>query len=96
MKKQEIIKKLNCRKNKFKKSGVKKIGLFGSYLKGKQKRGSDIDLLIEIKEDKIADTYFELLFYLENLFKRKIDLIIEDDLRPELNYIKNEAEYVKI
>lgn len=94
--KKEIINKLEKERENIKSKGVKKIGLFGSYLKGKQKRGSDIDFLIQIDEDKIAESYFEILFYLEKLFRKKIDLIIEDDLRKELNYVKKEAEYVKI
>ncbi len=96
MNKKEIIKKIESRKEKLKEKGVKKIGLFGSYLKGKQKRGSDIDFLVEIEENKISENYFELLFYLENIFKKKIDLILSDNLRKELNYIKKEVEYAKI
>ena len=46
-----IIKKLEKEKNKLKERGVKKIGLFGSYAKGKQKDGSDIDILVTF--DKI-------------------------------------------
>ena len=94
--KKEIIKKLNERKEKLAERKVKKIGLFGSYLKGKQKRGSDIDLLIEINDEDVADNYFELLFYLENVFRKKIDLIISQNLRKELSYVKKEAEYVVI
>ena len=91
-----IIKKLETRKEKLKEFGVKKVGLFGSYLYGDQKRGSDIDLLVKIEGDKEGEVYFELLFYFENLFRRKVDLIIEEDLRKELNYVKKEAEYVRV
>ena len=38
----------------------------------------------------------DLLFLLEKMFKRKIDLVIEKDLHPELNYIKNEVKYVRL
>jgi len=38
----------------------------------------------------------DLLFLLERMFKRKIDLVIEKDLHPELNYVKKEAKYVKL
>ncbi len=92
----KILNELEKRKDKLREKGVKKIGLFGSYLKGKQKRGSDIDFLVDMDKKKIEDEYFELLFYLENLFKKRVDLIIESDLRPELNYVKKEAKYVKI
>ena len=94
--KKQIIKKIEDNKHKIKKFKVKKIGLFGSYLKNKQTKKSDIDFLVEF--DKItADNFFELLYYLERLFKNiKIDLIIESGLKPEVEYVKKEAEYVNI
>ncbi len=92
---EEILNRIKKQKNKLKKKGVKKIGLFGSYAKGKQKEGSDIDFLVEF--DKIsADNFFGLLFMLENMFKRKIDLIEINKLREELNSVKKEVEYVKV
>ncbi len=90
-----IINKLEERKDGLKARGIKRIGLFGSYLKGTQKRGSDIDLLINL-DDISARNYFGLWTYFENLFGRKVDLIIEEDLKPELKYVKKEALYVKI
>ncbi len=38
----------------------------------------------------------DLLFLLEKLFKRKVNLIIEKDLHPSLNYVKKEAKYVRL
>lgn len=38
----------------------------------------------------------DLKFYLEKLLKKKVDIVIEDNIRPELRGIKDEAEYVKI
>ena len=96
MNKTKIIVEIEKRRDKLRDRGVKKIGLFGSYLKGTQKRGSDIDLIISFEEGKVGDNYFEVLFYLENLFKRKVDLIVDKVLRKELNYVKKEAVYVKI
>ncbi len=90
-----IIEKISREKKRLKEKGVKKIGLFGSYAKGKQKKGSDIDFLITF--DKINfDRYLYILNLLEKLFGRKIDLVIEKDLKPELSYVKKEAEYVQI
>jgi len=90
-----IIKKLEKEKNKLKERGVKKIGLFGSYAKGKQKNGSDIDFLVEFKNIS-ADNFFGLLFFLEKLFGRKVDIVEINSLREELNYVKKETKYVKI
>ena len=78
-----------------KEKGVKKIGLFGSFNKGKQKKKSDIDILIKFDEPTF-EKYAEMLILLENLFRRKIDLVIESNLRPELKYVKKEAKYVKL
>jgi len=92
---EKILKKIEREKEKIRKTGAKKIGLFGSFVKGEQKKKSDIDFLVEF--DKITfNNYFDLLFLLERLFKRKIDLIIEQDLRPELSYVLEETKYVKI
>ena len=90
-----ILEKIEMEKTKLKKRGVKKIGIFGSYVKGKQRKNSDIDILIEFEKID-ADNFFYVLFLLERIFKKKIDLVIEKDLKPELKYVKKEAKYVKI
>ena len=95
MDKKKIISEIEKRKDKLKEKGVRKIGLFGSYLKGEQKRGSDIDFLVEFNTVGFRN-YFGLWKYFENLFKRKIDLVIIEDLKPSFRYVKDEAEYVKI
>ena len=90
-----IIEKIKKEKKELKEKGVKKIGLFGSYAKNKQKQKSDIDFLITF--DKMDfDNYMEVMFLLKKIFKRKIDLVIEKNLIPELNYVKKEAKYVKL
>ncbi len=90
-----ILKRIKKEKKKLKEKGVKKIGLFGSYAKDKQKQKSDIDFLIEF--DKVDfDRYLFILNLLKKMFNRKVDLVIETDLKPELNYVKEEAKYVQI
>lgn len=90
-----IIEKISKNKGELKAKGVKKIGLFGSFVKDKHSKASDIDFLIEFKKVDI-DKYLYVLNLLEKLFKKKIDLVIEKDLKPELEYVKDEAQYVKI
>ena len=91
----KIIKKLEEKKENIKKYGVKKIGVFGSFIRGKQNKRSDVDVLVEF-ENATFDSYMELKFLLERLFGRKVDLVVEKDLRPELKYVKKEAKYVKL
>ena len=93
--KKYILKALEKEKGKIKKAGVKKIGLFGSFVKGKQTKKSDIDILVEFKESSF-DNYAETLIILEDLFKRKIDLVTIQSLRSELNHVKKEVEYARI
>ncbi len=75
---------------------VKNIGLFGSYVRDEQKKTSDIDVLVEFeKGHKTFNNYIDLKFYLEEIFKSKIDLVIKDAVRVELKeYIFNEVVYV--
>ncbi len=91
----EIIKKIEEKSKDIKKYNVKKIGLFGSFVKNKQHKKSDIDIIVNFNKETF-DNYMDLLFLLEKMFKRKIDLVIEKDLHPELNYVKNEAKYVRL
>ena len=46
----EIISLLKKHKDLLKKYKVKRIGLFGSYVRGEQKKRSDIDFLVEFED----------------------------------------------
>ena len=91
----EIIKKIEEKSKDIKKYNVNRIGLFGSFAKNKQHKKSDIDIIVSFDKETF-DNYMDLLFLLEKMFRRKIDLIIEKDLHPELNYVKREAKYVRL
>lgn len=65
------------------------MALFGSFITGKQKRKSDIDMLV--KFDKKKEKSLLDLIHTENeikrIFKRKIDLLTIESISP---YLKNE------
>ncbi|MBN1572034.1 MAG: nucleotidyltransferase family protein [Deltaproteobacteria bacterium] len=65
------------------KFGVRKIGLFGSYAEGGEESLSDIDILVEFEKNTL-DNYMDLKVFLETLFNRDVDLVIEDNLKPRL------------
>lgn len=75
---------------------VKKIGVFGSFVRGEELENSDIDILVEFeKGKKTFDNYMELKFYLEDIFDRKIDLVTISSIKPQLkNNILDETVYV--
>jgi len=83
--KKEIIKKIENNKETIKSFGVKKITLIGSYARGDAKPNSDIDFIIEFKSKRgLFDDYVHLLHFLQDLFKKEIDLGEEHLLREEL------------
>ena len=89
----EIINVINAHESELQKFGVKKIGIFGSFVRGDATNDSDIDFLVEL-EHKTFDNYMDLKFYLEDLFDRKIDLILSDTLKPRLrSSIEKEVVY---
>lgn len=75
---------------------VKELGIFGSFVKGKQKKGSDIDLLVTFdKGYKDFFNYMRLKSCLEEMMGVKVDLVMKEALKPRLKEkILNEVEYV--
>ena len=90
-----ILTKIAENKSTITKYGVKKIGLFGSYLRNEQKPNSDIDILVEFENGKITfDNYMDLKFFLEDLFKCKVDLVLQESIKPDLKpYIMGSVKY---
>ena len=74
MTKNEILNELSNNKRYIEQNfEVDKIGLFGSYAKGKQTEDSDIDIYVEFRH-KTFDNLAGLWNYLEELYHKKIDL----------------------
>lgn len=93
---EEIINLLKLHNNDLRgRFKIKEIGVFGSYVRGEQKRGSDIDILVDFEEGyKTFDNYMELKFYLEEILKSKIDLVLKTTVRKELKQaILSEVNY---
>lgn len=63
---------------------VKKIGLFGSFIKEEQKQNSDIDILVEFREDADLFDFSGLALFLEGKLNQKVDIVPEAALRKEL------------
>ncbi len=90
-----ILTKLEENTTTIKKFGVKRIGLFGSYVRDEQKPMSDIDILVEFEKGKVQfDNYMDLKFFLEDLFQLKVDLVMKDTIKPDLKpYILGSVKY---
>jgi len=86
----EIVNVINKNSDILKKYGVKKLELFGSYVKGEQKNDSDIDFLVEFRKPDF-ENFMDLAFFLEDIFGRKVELITQGSLSPFIEpYIEKE------
>lgn len=78
-----------------KKYNIKEIGVFGSLVRGEQKRKSDIDIIVEFNEIPDIFLLIDLEDYLKKLLHKKVDLIRKAAIRPELkDVILEEAVYI--
>lgn len=97
----EILSILREHQDILKRCKVKRIGIFGSYVRGEQKKRSDIDLLVEFDETAFDrnftgyfDNYEELSSFLRKILGRKIDLLTEEAISPYIKpYVLREVEY---
>jgi predicted nucleotidyltransferase len=74
------------------KYNVKNLEIFGSYVKGEQKKRSDLDILVEFTETIDLFKYIELENYMGEILGVKVDLVMKDTLKPRIkDRILNEA-----
>ena len=94
--KKNILTIIKKHQNDIEDFGVKRLGLFGSFVRKQQNSTSDIDLLVEFyPEKKNFDNLVHLSYLLETLFKRHIELVTPESLSPYIkSNIINEVEYV--
>lgn len=63
---------------------IKELGVFGSYARNDQKKGSDVDVLVDFYETPDLLTFVRLANDLEAVLTRKVDLVRKPALRTEL------------
>ena len=63
---------------------VKTLGVFGSYARREATKSSDIDVLVEFDGALTFDKYMNLKFFLEDLFDKKTDLVIKNDIKQQI------------
>ena len=89
----QIIKNLNkIRPIIEREYNVKNLEVFGSYIRGEQKKSSDLDVLVEFSKTIDLFKYIELENYLSEKLGVKVDLVMKDTLKPRIkDRILNEA-----
>jgi uncharacterized protein len=83
--KDEILQTLARHKVSIRAFGARRLGLFGSQARGEASAKSDLDFLVEFEPDaKSFDSYMGLKEFLEDLFGRKVDLVVAEVIKPRL------------
>lgn len=96
--KSEILDLLKLHQSDIKSFGVKRLGLFGSFVRNQQKENSDVDLLVEFEDGKKTfKNLVHLNYYLQELVRRKIQLVTWMGLAEFVKReVIKEIEYVAI
>ena len=63
---------------------VDRVALFGSYARGNQEAGSDVDLLVSFKEPPSLLGFIALENALSASLGVKVDLVMEEALKPNI------------
>lgn len=80
--------------------GARRIGVFGSFARGEANEASDVDVFVELDDDKRTyDNFFALHELLERLLGRRVDLVTDkaltqtkaDLILPTVRYASNHA-----
>ncbi|NUO83355.1 nucleotidyltransferase family protein [candidate division KSB1 bacterium] len=64
--------------------GVRSLGIFGSFVRGDQKKRSDLDVLVEFHETPDLFQFLDLKEDLRNILGIKIDLVSKASLRGKI------------
>ncbi|HEX2077538.1 MAG TPA: nucleotidyltransferase domain-containing protein [Longimicrobium sp.] len=96
--KSDVLRRLTSASARIRALGVRRLALFGSFVRGEQRSGSDVDLLVEFEQDqKTLTNFMGLADLLEELLGRKVQLVSRDGLSPHIGpHILKEAEHVPL
>ncbi len=89
---EKIHKQLPFLKEKY---HVKKIGIFGSFVRGEQKKSSDLDILVEFESPIGFFDFIRLENLLSRALRKKVDLVSSKSIKPSVKKeIIKEVKYV--
>ncbi|MBI4400783.1 MAG: nucleotidyltransferase family protein [Nitrospirae bacterium] len=63
---------------------VRSLGIFGSYVSGAPRKGSDLDVLVEFLEEPSLFEFMELEAFLSEVIGVKVDLVMRSALKPRI------------
>jgi predicted nucleotidyltransferase len=82
---EKIRKSLNAQKELLRsRYKISRLGIFGSYVRGEQQSGSDLDILVDYEEAPSLIALIEIENQLSELLGVKVDLVTRKGLRSQL------------
>ncbi|HWR26480.1 MAG TPA: nucleotidyltransferase family protein [candidate division Zixibacteria bacterium] len=63
---------------------VKTLGVFGSYIRGEQKKKSDVDILVEFEKPIGLLDFVGMELELSEILGKKVDLVPKNALKPRI------------
>lgn len=64
--------------------GLRSLGIFGSFVRGGQRKRSDLDVLVEFDRAPTLFGFIDLRDYLTDLLGVKVDLVMKSALKPAI------------
>ncbi len=80
----EVLRQVALYRPELEQMGVKSLRLFGSVARDEAREDSDLDFLVEFEDTPSLFELFEVRYFLEDLFKCRVDLGMEQSLREHL------------
>jgi len=68
----------------YQRQGISYLGVFGSVVRGEDKKESDIDILIDFDETKSFFELADIQYYLEEVLDKKVDLVPRKSIKPQI------------
>lgn len=96
--KEQILSLIRGHQDQIRSWGVRRLGLFGSFVRGQPSGDSDIDILVEFETGhKTFDNFVGVALFLEGLLGRRVELVTPEALSPYIGpHILGEVEYVAL
>ena len=96
MTKEDIKKALRENRDILRSYHVRRIGVFGSHARGRVKKKSDVDLLVEFKKTIDLFDFIHLADEISTILDTRVDLATRDSLKPSLRpRVMEEVDWVE-
>jgi hypothetical protein len=96
--KTDVLRLITEHQHQIRALGVKRCGVFGSFVRDQPAEESDVDILVEFEAGK--KTFFNfmhLVFLFEEVFEREVDVVTLESLSPYIGpHIMQEVEYANL